>query len=128
MLSHRGQGVTFETAGNEQLAAGCEIVCACVIGARICNQGWSNCRRRGKVRAANDKQDDDGRYNLTCPTRTMHENCNHGSTVATVYDRRIQYVVKLSAVIDRRYKYAAVRRWRRLEEWIHKLTQKMRRT
>ena len=55
IFGDRWQSVTFETAGNEQVAAGCEIFRARVIGAGICNQGWSNCGWRGKVRTTNDK-------------------------------------------------------------------------
>jgi len=55
----RGQGVAFEAARDEKSASILQLPGINVIGARICNQGEGDCRRRRKVRAANDKQGDE---------------------------------------------------------------------
>ena len=55
VFRHRGQGVAFEAAGDEELSTGYERVGIGVIGASIGDQGGRDFGRRGKIRATNDK-------------------------------------------------------------------------
>ena len=130
VLRDLGQGVAFETAGNEKSASILQLLGSNVIGPRIRNQSRRDVGRCSKVSAANDKQDDDGRDDLGGVAVTICQNssCAGWLTVAAVCDRRKFCDTSWSAVIDRRYRCAAIQRWRGFERGIHKLIPKMRRT